>query len=387
MTDRRLITNSMRRTFTNCRRQYLFRYNERLQPIVGAPPLKFGSLIHDCLEDFHSNKNVFFDRVINTWESDYKKEVASLQDPGDPYGADVDYDKIEAMHKLAAGMMMGYIKKHGDDLNNWKILAVEKPFRFPLYTFSDGVRGRRSGKWDMGGKLDLMFADKDGSWLMEHKTTVETDKDNYESGLMLDTQPRGYVWAARQIIEQEGWPPLRGILYNVLRKKLPMDPKHLKCKSCKGSGEPTKTAQKKDPNLTECPTCVGTGIIGVSQAQNTDTTVEKYAAAIKQYPHLDVNDYEDTLQKLTARGDRFYWRFWHHISESDVSEWERETYQVTRDIDTAESFYRNISVCNINGRKCPFRRICLEDSEMGRRNFTVRDDEHPELKAEEIDTA
>jgi len=382
---RRLLTNSMRRTFTQCRRKYFFVYPERLSPIVTAPPLSFGQLVHDCLEDFHINKNVLFDHVMNAWEIKHHAEVDAAA--GSNEYADVDHDKIADLRKLATGMMQGYVQRYANDLNTWRILACEKPFRYPISTFKSGTRGRSSATWDFGGKIDLLFADQDGSWILENKTTQETDKDKYETTLMLDTQPIGYVWGAEKLIQEMGWPPLRGIIYNVLRKKLPADPHPLKCKSCKGSGQPTKKAQKE--GHTSCPTCNATGVVGISTKQSTDTTVEKYVAAIRSYPHLDINDkdYEDVISMLTSRGDRFFWRFWHPVSLQDIEDWERETYQITRDIDTCEAFYRNVSACSVNGRKCPYRRICLEDDPIARRNFIVRDTEHPELKAEEIDAA
>ena len=391
--SRRVQTNSARRVFTHCRRQYWFKYIEKLDPIFTAPPLSFGTLIHNCLESFHKDKEVLFDGTINAWRDAYVAEFNAVnQDPD--FVGDIDTEKIEGMAELAKGMMLGYVAKNAKDLNTWEILAVEEPFRFPLRTICskcngkgcqacDGAGlGRRSPVWDQAGKLDLVIKDEGLVWVVENKTTVETDRDRYESDLLLDTQPRSYIRAMQHLAAERDWGRVGGLIYNVLRKRLPADPHPLKCKSCKGSGQPTKKAQKE--GHTECPTCNATGVIGISKHQGTDTTIAKYTEAIRRYPHLDVNDYEDVLSKLQARGDRFFWRFYHHIGPSDLNDWEAETYQVCRDIATTDRFYRNPNACSVNGRRCPYRRICTEDDPIARRNFKQRDEAHPELTAEEI---
>ncbi len=399
-TKRLTITNSERRTFTGCRRAYWFRYIEYLEPVFSAAPLRFGSLIHDCLKSFHLREAVLFSDRIQQWRDAYVVDVNQTSDPDAL--ADIDTSKVDKMAELANGIMLRYVEKYGDDLNRWEILGVEQPFRFPLHTPCTDCKGagkvgadkctrckgsgigRRSPQWDQAGVIDLIVGENGLVWVVEHKTTSATSRDAYESELLLDTQPRSYLWAVKQMAEKHGWGKVGGILYNVMRKKLPADPHELKCKSCKGSCKPTKTALKADPSLTECPTCVGTGVIGISQKQGTDTTIEKYAAAIKKHPHLDVNDYEDTLSMLQARGDRFLWRFYHHVSEADLNDWELETYQVTRDISQTDRYYRNPNACAVPGRRCAFRRICIEDDPMARRSFKFRSEHHPEVKAEEI---
>ena len=391
---RRTITNSARRAFSRCRRYYWFRYIQKLDPIFTAPPLSFGTLIHACLEDFYVNKSVLFDGIIDKWRADYLAEFHSVD--SSVIEGEVDTTKIDKMAELARGMMRGYVAKRAGDLNDWEILAVEKPFRFPLHTICGKCNGngcdacggsglgRKSPVWDQAGKLDLAMRHNGLVWVVENKTTTLTDRDQYENDLGLDTQPRSYVWAVKRMIEANGWGKLGGLLYNVLRKKEPANPHPLQCKSCKGSGNPSKKAQKEGHH-DKCPACVGSGVSGISKKQGTDTTIEKYTQAIRQYPHLDVNDYEDVLAMLQSRGDRFFWRFYHHVGESDLNDWETETYQVCRDIATTDRYYRNPDACTVMGRRCAFRRICTDDDPIARRNFTVREEDHPELKAEEID--
>lgn len=394
------LSNSKRRTFTRCRRMFWFEQVERLEPKVGSPPLRFGSLIHACLKSFYTDKQVLFDSVCNRWADEYRAELVGANlDEG--YEPEVDEEKIEKLRELAKGMMRGYLERYASDHAKFEIVAAEQPFRFPLRVPCSKCRGeslyrkdkscecggtgigRRSPKWDYTGIIDLLVRDVQSGvlWLREHKTTVESDTEKYMSGLLLDTQPRGYVWAARRLAAEHGWGRVAGIEYNVMRKKVPVTPKTTQCKSCKGSGRPTKTALKAKPSLTSCPSCAGTGVGGISKAA-TDTTSKLFLQALKDHPHIDASEYSGIISMLQARGDRFFWRQWHHVSEFDVADWLLEMYQVTRDIDTTDRFYRNPDACDANGRKCPYRRICVEDDPIARRNFRVRGgDDLPEFAA------
>lgn len=401
MPKRRVITNSTRRTFTRCRRQHWFRHEEKLEPILRAPPLAFGSLIHDCLQSFYKDKIVLHGTTIAAWRQKYIEEVQAANDVGETFGADVDTEKVDKMAELATGIMDGYVQRYAVDHNRFEVIATELPFKLPLHVpcsscegsgsilRDDGTLercpscggrgiGRRSPTWDYAGVLDLVVRElKNGLiWVVEHKTTATSDRDQYESDLQLDTQPRGYVWAALQLAEQHGWGTVGGILYNCLRKKIPAEPKPTQCKRCRGTGK-----RKDGP----CQYCNETGVGAISKSQGTDTTMDLYANAIKAYPHLKIEDYEDVLQKLRARGDRFFWRFYHHINDGDLIDWELEMYQVTRDIATTDRYYRNPDACSVNGRRCPFRRICLEDDEIARKNFNVRSEAIPEITQADLD--
>lgn len=374
---RKLITNSTRNTFTNCHRKYKLRHKDRLEPIMRAPPLAFGSLIHECLAELYSDKVIFFDNQIDDWLQDYKDRIEQA-------GTEVDLEKAEKLAELAKGMLLGYIERFGEDLSKWRILAVEKEFRYPLPTPCSKCRGegcaacgktglgRNSPVWDYGGVIDLLIQDERGStWIVEHKTTIESDLDAYDRDLGLNMQPRGYLWAARKICIENGWPKPTGIIYNIMRKKVPSEPETTQCKRCRG------TATRKG---LPCEFCNATGVGGISRSK-TDTTLDKFIAALKQHPHLDVKNYEDIIMQLQARGDRFFKRVQYFVSDRDVIEWLLETHQIVRDIGATQHWYRDLSSCNVNGRRCPYRLICLEDNDMARAcNFHVRDSEHPEME-------
>ena len=385
-TSRRSLTNSTKGSFTNCHKKYYWKHVEKLDPIVTKPPLAFGRLIHQCKEEFYKNKVVLFDSIIDQWLDDYKQTIIEAQKKSG-FEGEVDLSKAEKMADLAKGIMIGYVERYAQDLNKWKILAVEKEFRYPLVVpcskcQGDGCDkcnktglGRKSPVWDYSGVIDLIIQDeKNHTWIGEHKTTALSDLDEYERDLGLDMQPRGYVWAARKICQENGWPKPIGIIYNLIRKKIPATPKTTQCKKCKGTGE-----KKGSP----CRDCNSTGIGGLSKAQGIDTTLDRYVEALNKHPHIDINHYQDVILQLQARGDRFFKRVQFFISDKEIIEWLKETYQICRDIAHTKWFYRDLTSCNVNGRRCAYRSLCLDDSCMARANFKQRDTVHPELQGEE----
>lgn len=388
---RRLLTNSTRNTFTSCHRKFELAIIQRLEAILRAPPLAFGSLIHSCVEDFYNNHVVLHGPRINAWLNGYCEIIKALEEKTGEQGR-VDTTKAEELATLAKGMMMGYVDRYAGDLGKWKVLACELQFRYPLPTTCPKCNGtgcaqcnktglgRQSPLWDYGGIQDLLIADeRDTVWVVEHKTTVLSDLDQYALDLGMDMQPRGYLWAARQWCKANGHKPPVGVLYNIMRKKIPATPATTQCKRCKGKGETVKAGN--------CLACAGTGVGGISKSKGIDTTLPLYLAAIKAHSHLDINHYEDQITMLQARGDRFFKREYHYVSDREIVEWLLETHQIVRDIGTCKHWYRDLTSCNVNGRKCQFRKICLEDSISGRANFRVRESEHPELERDEDNSA
>lgn len=116
-------------------------------------------------------------------------------------------------------------------------------------------------------------------WLLEHKTRANL----FDSEILtLDEQTSKYIWAAHQLIEQKTFPGitpqtrLQGVIFNVLRKKVPRKPDVLQ------SG-------------------------AISKNKNIDTTEEVYREAILG-AGLDPADYADFLKVLKAKGNKFFQR-------------------------------------------------------------------------------
>ena len=407
MAQRRILTSSTLKEFTGCRQRHNYRYTQRLEPKARPMPLDFGSLWHNLLEAFWLGMRTpaDFERKIEEWRSDFERRVRAEPALYDEAGIAID-DAMEIV-ALAGGMIHGYLERWGADSKRFEVLLVEHPFRFPMHVpcrFCKGKRcgkgkgtgtGRKSPTWDWSGKIDLLVRDRDmrdSIWLMEHKTTSETDPDAYMAKLALDTQHRGYLWAARQICAKRKWKMPAGVIYNVARKKLPAVPQTTQCKSCKGEGQRrAEPRSRTDLSMARCQECAGTGVGGISKAKNTDTTVALFEAALSKQPHLPRADYQDLIDTLGKRGDRFFWRRHAYVSDDAVTDWQVHSMAVAKEIGACErgagTIHRNEGACFSFGRRCPFWRLCIEDDPMARNNFTVRENELPEMDTPQGDEA
>lgn len=133
------------------------------------------------------------------------------------------------------------------------------------------------------GKMDGICKEKKvptNLWLFETKTRAQDFNDEI---LILDEQTAKYQFAAQWLIDNNKIPGiapgtrLRGVLYNVLRKKVPRKPEPLKSRP------------------------------GLSKNKSIDTTYEVYLAAIKEHGY-DSRDYADILRHLKAKPNKFFHR-------------------------------------------------------------------------------
>lgn len=375
--ERRTVSTSKEKTYTGCRKKYWFIYDQGLRPIVTAAQLSFGRLLHACLEAFYLQKKATFEKEITAWEKECLASVAKA--PNQAHEFEIDRDKIEEMKRLATGIMLGYVKRYSEDLRRFEILGVEKRFKFPMQVpchHCKGVGcdkcqqtglGRKSPLWLCEGVLDLVVRETAGNgaqlvWIMEHKTSAN-DLEKYMDQIILDPQPRVYSWAMARVAAEYKYGKVAGIIYNLMRKKIPARPKTVQCRTCKGQGI---------KNDKDCPKCDASGVGGISKTI-PDSTVDIFVKEVNRFGHLKISDYENQIAALTARGDRFFRRQYHFVSDADIRDWQIETYNLCREMASAHHFPRNTSNCFFPFR-CPYVRVCLEDSPAARQNFTTRED-------------
>lgn len=345
---RRMITNSTRAMWLTCQTRFRYAVLERTVPKRKALPLSFGTLLHNILETYYRNGGggmAFADGLIAEWLSDQERHLSEQEF--------MDYKaqgKVRALADVARSIAGRYVEKYPHDLDEYRVVGVEEMFRAPILT----PKGNKS-TWDFGGKVDLMLEDEGGRlWIMDHKTTQETRPDAVEINIELDGQPRGYIWG----IQQVKGVTVYGMIYNVMRKKVPAIPATIQCKKCKGTG---RTTDKKTEVESVCEKCQGTGVEAVSIAQ-CDSLVEVYQAQLDAFPHVDQEPHRKQLDRLGARGDNFLYRFEYDVSQADIDAWHADTYCVVQSIMAAQKgwgFTHNYSACNVNNRVCPYRPLCL----------------------------
>lgn len=250
-------------TFKRCRLRWHFSSPLRLNlaPIKTVPPLMFGSAVHAALESYYNpNEMRNPERAVASFVSFLNEWYTGLRAPS------VEDDELydESM-LLGTGMLEHYFMYQAPQ-DDFEVLAVELPFEVPI----EGTDRMYAGK------IDGVIRDKHGRvWVLEHKT-ADRILDNTEY-LLMDEQCGSYLWALRQLPEFAG-EHIEGVLYNILRKKIP-----------------TPMAELKNG--------------GLSTDKRTDTTFQYASSQIRQYYEGTIpNRYVAYLEMLQQKGNRFFYR-------------------------------------------------------------------------------
>lgn len=188
---KRLLTASRLRVARACRRQHRIEYILGYRPLEDAAALRFGSIIHKCLEAW--------------WLMPKGMRLASALGA---LPADIDpFDRARAV-----AMMTAYDARWG--LETYEVLGVEVEFETELRNPSTG---RPSSVWDgLSGKMDVLVKDVAGRTLIiEHKTTTGDvgPGSDYWKKLRMDGQISVYFEGARSLGHS-----VSGCLYDVLAK-------------------------------------------------------------------------------------------------------------------------------------------------------------------------
>ncbi len=315
-------------SWLSCRKKHEFRYVQRLAPMEDSEPLNLGRAVHAALESWYlrRDKQSALDAV---------RESLDCCASGD-----------ELLPK-ALGMISGYIE-YWKDRETFQALHVELPFRVPLRTPS----GRASRIYDLVGRVDGIVQKPDGSiWILEHKTLGRKDK-HYFDKLDVDIQVRAYCWAVQRFTGLD----VKGVIYNVLRSKLPAQPEVLK------SGKLSKRA-------------------------NIDTTFEIFQQAIKDNG-CDPGDYVEILDRLKAEGNTFFMRREVEFTSGELDSFSLDLYRITRDMrrSSREESYRNPTACGQFG-PCSFRDLCIGTLPQDEvfEHYRELSTKHPELSDVDLD--
>ena len=185
-------TYSMWSSFRNCRRAAELRYLEQLVPLQLDHNLHFGSLIHECLELWHGQRDLalVLDRIDRLC----------------PNRAQDEDQKRDWLN--ATAMMTAYSARYATE--EFEIVALEKTFEGPIVNPATGAASR---SFVLAGKIDGIVRIGGEYFVLEHKTASQVDADYLEK-LWTDFQITLYAY----YIEQTLGVPITGILYNMLVK-------------------------------------------------------------------------------------------------------------------------------------------------------------------------
>jgi hypothetical protein len=218
--------------------------------------------------------------------------------------------------------------------------------------------GHASTKYQYRFKPDGIVVMDDELWLWEDKAWKTIDRPSIKM-LQMDEQCGMYLWGLRQLIDrgeaprdvmdafgEYGYPA--GVIYNILRKKLPTIPKEL----AKG---------------------------GTSQDKAIDTTEEVYYRTLIERGQ-DPVDYAEILNLLHEKGNTFFVRQPVYRNKAELDEIGVRIYQASRLVSEGHTFKCVDRTC----AQCQFFPLCLEYSDDLLLNaYRVRERMHEEYAEDE----
>jgi len=190
-----------------------------LEKAVTYAPFFLGKAVHYGLQQYYENGEVPAEAAVGYMQAELKALV-------EEHGAlwEQELGVLDEQVTLAKGMLDHYhhwTKSESGPFSdgNLRFLALETEFNEPMYTPS----GRVSPKFRLGGRFDgvVQKIDDGTYWIFETKTTRSIQE--LVDTLQNDEQCGTYILAAQQMLGIR----ISGVLYNILRKKVPTIPSSL----------------------------------------------------------------------------------------------------------------------------------------------------------------
>lgn len=327
-------TYSMWSLFRNCRKAVEWRYLQQLVPLQRDRNLHFGSLIHECLQSWHAQRDL--------------AEVLDLIDRR-CINRTQDEDQRRDWH-LAMAMMKGYAARYPAE--EFEVIALEKAFEGPIVNPATGAASR---SFRLAGKVDGIIQAGQEYFILEHKTVSQIDSD-YLERLWTDFQITIYA----HYVEQTMGLPITGILYNVLVKA--------RLQQSKGETEEEFEARRAE-------------LLAKSRTGRT-TARRRESESDEEFQRRLAEKYADPAmfhrEMLYLSRDRF------DVLRSEL--W--ELTQAFLDARRRGVFYQNTSFCFNYQRPCPYFALCRSNGNPNViENFYQRAEPNEELRVLAADVA
>jgi len=309
------------RSFRSCRRKWFWssRLGENLEPIVPYPPFFTGKAIHAALEFFYRDR----DNFEKTLQAYFKQEEENLEQLGTLWPEEVE--KLQEQVSLIEGIIDNYVKWQAQD----ETLFSDKNLEFVDMEVSFTVPLDIAGELVYEGRLDgLVKHIPTGEYYIWEAKTARSVQELIDT-LPNDEQSTMYLWAARQIYDF----PIKGVLYNIMRKKEPSVPRKLQ-----------------------------SGLL--STAKSIDTTSYFYRSVVK-IVHPDWSDetidefYSDIIETLRLEKDnKFFTRFPVYRNPDEIARVVENIHATAKEMtDPSTALYPSPGWMTC--RMCTFRSACL----------------------------
>jgi hypothetical protein len=290
--------------FRDCRKACDWRYFQELVPIERAHSFAFGSVIHQCLEIWHLNRDIasvinFINRIYINRNSD---------------------EREKADWHLAKAMMTGYARIYPEE--NFEVVALEKEFSGPIINPETGAESK---SFVLAGKVDGIVKLDNAYYLLEHKTASQIDA-GYLDRLWTDFQITLYSWYVEKYLGYK----ISGVVYNILAKA--------KIKQSQGETE-AEFEERRDALIAKSKT-------GKSSAK-------------RKMPETD-DEFQARLAEKYSDPQMFH-REILYISRDQFVELQAELWELSQAMLGArrrDAFYRNTSYCFLYNRPCAYYPLC-----------------------------
>ncbi len=119
--------------------------------------------------------------------------------------------------------MVAHYLDHYRRQDRWRVIAIEETLEYEdRGVFPSPASSSPSiPPLEYSARLDLIVEDlkRGGMWIVEHKTTKVVTADLI-AGYQLDQQILGQVWLMHNCVDLSAYPPLRGVLVNLVTKHM-----------------------------------------------------------------------------------------------------------------------------------------------------------------------
>ncbi len=288
------------KTFKTCPKKYEYKYVLGLTPKERVQKIELGKYCHELLDALGHDEPVAYASEAYWLEQTQNMFLEELAE-------------FEEIRNAAEAIISKYQTYYAND--TWEILEAEKCYKLLIQEANAVLKFIP----------DVVVRDQNGiKWLVDHKIT-SVDFTRWEDSLVLDEQANIYLWAYNQLHPED---PASGIIFNLIRSKLPAVPNLLK----KG---------------------------GLSKAKNIDTDVETYLQAIKDND-LDPEEYTDILEHIQEYAKPFFKRVMTYRTPDELEQIGLELVAAIQHMKQAQApFYRNAGQHCQWG--CSYRELCIMD--------------------------
>lgn len=347
------VSYSELRTRRRCPYKGYLEYDQRLTPVVKAPGLREGTIVDAGL-------NALYEGYKATGNHDLAVMRAAMQTAAEREEERItahttllneEWEAIRERTELLYDMAAWYVEWAREADTGITVISRQFQAEVPVVA----PTGHASTKYQYRFKPDGLVVLGGELWLWEDKAWKVIDRTSMQM-LQMDEQCGMYLWGIREAVRRRelsaevaiaiseyGLPV--GVIYNVLRKKLPTVPALLK------SG-------------------------ATSRDKAVDTTYEVYLDTLRERGQ-DPDEYREMLDMLWEKGNTFFVRQRVYRNATELDEIGNRIYQATRLISEGHTFKSVDRTC----AQCQFWPLCLEYSDdLYLHAYRVREHRHEQYE-------